>query len=248
MSEQSKKKEKGDRLWFRAALFLVPRMVSGYFRLVDLTSRKIFINRDYEEKYWKGAVTVAGFHGALLFAAYYCRKHGGAIMVSKSWDGELGARCLQRWGYFTPRGSSSKGGKEALGEMVRMMNERQVMGGMAVDAPRGPAGKAKIGAVVLARDTGGLIAPIANWTTRHIQFNSWDKMILPLPFSTIVIAFGKPVAVPPGLTNDDYERIRQETESSIADAVAEAQAKVRALKPQSGDAALEPAEPVPPVR
>ena len=60
-------------------------------------------------------------------------------MVSRSWDGELIDRCLRRWGYNTTRGSSSKFGKEALQEMVELVNRTDCNSGMAVDAPRGPA-------------------------------------------------------------------------------------------------------------
>ena len=69
-----------------------------------------------------------------------------------------------------------------------------------------------------------------SWATRQVQFRSWDSMILPLPFSTIVMAFGKPTEVPRGLGNDDYERLRAEIEESMHAASAQAENKVRELQ------------------
>lgn len=225
------KVEKGDRLWFRAALRALPLLTRTYFKLVDLTSKKVFINREYEDETRRsGSCCVAGFHGSLLFPAYYCRRVGGVIMVSRSWDGDLMDVCLKGWGYLTARGSSSKGGKEALQEMIEMALEKGCATGMAVDAPRGPARRVKIGAVVLARETGQTILPVTGWATRFVQFKSWDRMILPLPFSTIVIVFGKPIPVAKGLSRGEYEALRDEAERTLLDIQDIAEATVAELR------------------
>ncbi len=225
------KKEKGERLWFKIAIRALPWAVTFYFRIVDLTSRKLFLNRQYEDETCKqGAFAVAGFHGTLLYPCYYCRRFSGVIMVSRSWDGDLMDRCLRHWGYKTARGSSSRDGKEALREMIDMAKDFNCCTGLAVDAPRGPAQKAKMGIVALAKETGQPVLPIASWTTRHIQFRSWDSMILPLPFSTIVVAYGKPIYVPNDLPREDYERVRQEIEATLVATVEKAKAKVDELK------------------
>jgi len=241
MQRKEKKKEKGDRLWFRTLLFLLPKIVGAYFRLVDLTSRKVFFNRDIEEKVLKKrSFCLAGFHGALLWAAYYFRPYCGVIMVSRSWDGELIDRCLRHWGYDTARGSSSKFGKEALKDMVDLVNGQGCNSGMAVDAPRGPARKAKIGAVIIAKETGQPIVPVGTWTTRHLQFNSWDKMILPLPFGTVVTAMGEPIEVPRDLKKEEFERVRLEVEESILGAQLQAEAKAQELLRVRSGVVLEP--------
>ncbi len=225
-----KKKDKGRRIWFRLALFVLPILVSVYFRLVDLTSKKIFLNQEYEEHVWKKrSFSAVTFHGIMLFPLYYARRYHALIMVSRSWDGDLIERCLHRWGYDTTRGSSSRGGKEALAEMIEILKEKDWNAALAVDAPRGPARKAKIGTVVLARETGRPVVPLVSWATRKIQFSSWDSMILPLPFSTIVLAFGKPLEVPKGLEREDYEMIRREIEDELNRVTNQAQDEVRAL-------------------
>jgi len=239
-SQNPRKKEKGDRLWFKIALRALPWLVTMYFRLVDLTTRKVFLNREFEDEvYQQGAFAVAGFHGTLLYPCYYCRRFSGVIMVSRSWDGDLMDRCLRAWGYKTARGSSSRDGKEALREMIDMARELHCCTGLAVDAPRGPAQKVKMGIVALAKETGQPVLPIASWTTRHIQFGSWDRMILPLPFSTIVLAYGKPVRVPADLAREDYERVRQEIEVALLSTVGQAKAKAEEIKGRKNASAME---------
>lgn len=241
MHAQARKKEKGDLLWFKIALAVMPKLTKWYFRFVELTSKKIFLNAEYEDQYCKkGSCAVAGFHGPALFIAYYFGRYQTLIMVSRSWDGELVDACLRAWGNITCRGSSSRGGKEALAEMIGVVKEQNCCTGLAVDAPRGPARKLKIGVVILGKETGQPLLPVGMWATRYIQFGSWDKMILPLPFGKIVMVFGKPTYVPQGLERDDYERIRQQVEEDLLTVQAEAEAKVRELKARGKEPALTP--------
>jgi lysophospholipid acyltransferase (LPLAT)-like uncharacterized protein len=237
--KETKKKEKGNLLWFRIARFALPALATGYMKLVDLTSKKIFVNQEYEEETCKKMpFAAATFHQAVPFAAFYIGRYHGVVMVSRSWDGELLAGALHQWGWRTTRGSSSRGGKEALVEMIEIAKQENCPSGLAVDAPRGPAGKVKMGIVILARETGQPVVPFAMWSSRHVQFNSWDKTILPLPFSSIVFAFEKPIRVPQGLEREDYENIRLEIENSISAALVLAQNKVNELKHGKADPAL----------
>jgi lysophospholipid acyltransferase (LPLAT)-like uncharacterized protein len=241
MEAQARKKEKGDLLWFKIALAVLPWISLAYMKLVDWTCRKIYLNREYEDQCReKGSFTIAGFHGPCIYLAYYAARYETLIMASRSWDGDVIAACVERWGNRTCRGSSSRGGKEALAEMIDQVKEKNCVTGLAVDAPRGPARKVKMGTVILSRETGQPVLPWGFWTTRCIQFNSWDKMILPLPFGTIVMAFGKPTVVPKGLDHDEYERIRQQIEDELVATQDAAEAKVRQLKAPSNESALKP--------
>jgi len=150
-------------------------------------------------------------------------------MVSRSWDGEIIDRSIRRMGYDTTRGSSSRGGKEALWEMIDMINENKYCSGLAVDAPRGPSREVKIGIVVVAKETGQPVVPLVSWATKKIQFHSWDSMILPLPFSTIVMAFGKPTMVPQGLSKEEYEDLRIEIEKEMRRIQEQAEEKIKEI-------------------
>ena len=230
MTRKTDKGDKGKRLWFKMVLFLAPRLVTSYFRLVDLTSRKIFLNREHEDYVCKKRpFACACFHGTMLFPVYYCRKYPGVAMVSRSWDGEIIDRSIRRMGYDTTRGSSSRGGKEALWEMIDMINENKYCSGLAVDAPRGPSREVKIGIVVVAKEIGQPVVPLVSWATKKIQFHSWDSMILPLPFSTIVMAFGKPTMVPQGLSKEEYEDLRIEIEKEMRRIQEQAEEKIKEI-------------------
>ncbi|MCA1961504.1 MAG: lysophospholipid acyltransferase family protein [Desulfomonile sp.] len=230
-----KKKEKGRRLWFRVLLFVLPRLVSAYAWLLEKTSKIIILNQEYEEAVCKRRPFVcACHHGTMLYPVYYCRRYPGVIMVSRSWDGELIDRCIRRWGFDTTRGSSSRGGKEALAEQIDMAKEKAYNAGIAVDAPRGPERVVKMGVVVLGRETGFPVLPLVSWSTRQIQFNSWDRMIVPLPFSTIVMVWGSPVEIPKGLERDEYEVIRRNIEEDMLRISDQAVNKVRELLAGAG--------------
>jgi lysophospholipid acyltransferase (LPLAT)-like uncharacterized protein len=129
-------------------------------------------------------------------------------MVSRSKDGEIIARVLKLFGFRSARGSSSRGGKEALQVMIETINREQCSGGLVADAPRGPFGVAKIGIVKLAKETGLPLIPVMWWAKRKIMFNSWDKTLMPLPFTRIIFFYEAPIFVPPEASNERVEEIR----------------------------------------
>jgi lysophospholipid acyltransferase (LPLAT)-like uncharacterized protein len=131
-------------------------------------------------------------------------------MVSRSKDGEIIARVLKLFGFRSARGSSSRGGKEALQVMIETINREQCSAGLVADAPRGPFGVAKIGIVKLAKDTGLPLIPVMWWAKRKIMFNSWDKTLLPLPFTRIVFFYETPIFVPRDASDERVEEIRAE--------------------------------------
>jgi len=114
--------------------------------------------------------------------------------------------------------------------MIEQINERKYCSGLAVDAPRGPSRKVKMGIVIVGRETGKPIVPLVSWATRQIRFKSWDSMILPLPFSTIVMSFGKPTYVPKGLSNEEYEKIRHDIETEMVKVSTETEFRVQQIR------------------
>jgi lysophospholipid acyltransferase (LPLAT)-like uncharacterized protein len=140
-------------------------------------------------------------------------RHPAAI-VSRSKDGEIIARAMQRMGYVLARGSSSRGGREALGEMARRVREGR-MAGFVADGPRGPARVAKIGAILAARETGTPVCGVTATATRSIFARSWDRTEIPLPFATIVYGYTEPFDVPRNASSEDLERMRQRLEREL---------------------------------
>jgi lysophospholipid acyltransferase (LPLAT)-like uncharacterized protein len=137
---------------------------------------------------------MAFFHGRVLTATYFFRDRGIVVMISENFDGEWIARIIERFGYGTSRGSSSRGGQRALLRLKRDM-ELGRPAGFAVDGPRGPARRVQPGVVWLAKLTGNPVVPFHMEASRHWSLRSWDRTQIPLPFSTVALAVGEPIDV-----------------------------------------------------
>src|SRR4249920_3754553 len=137
---------------------------------------------------------MAFWHGRILPATYYFRRRGIVVITSENFDGEWIAGIIERFGYGTARGSTSRGGRKALLQLTRDMAAGKAAG-FTVDGPRGPAGVAQAGAVWLARATGNPVLPFHLEAGRHWTLKSWDRTQIPKPFATVSIAMGEPFDV-----------------------------------------------------
>ena len=134
-----------------------------------------------------------------------------ACVVSQSKDGEILTQVLERFGFMTVRGSSSRGGMRALVAAKRVMDEHGVGIIFTVDGPRGPRHKVKPGAVFLANHAGSPIVPVRAVMSRAKIFHrAWDKFQLPWPFSKCTIIYGDPVVLPD--LGDDPEEMQRQCE------------------------------------
>jgi hypothetical protein len=140
-------------------------------------------------------VIFALWHGRLLPLSYRCRGNGFVPMISRSADGEYIARVVEGWGYRPVRGSTSRGGGEALREMVRLAHAGRSLV-LTPDGPRGPFQELKTGVLTAAQLTGLPIVPAAAGASRAWWFGRWDRFLVPQPFARIVVLFGPPIAVP----------------------------------------------------
>lgn len=118
---------------------------------------------------------------------------GTITMASRSEDGEVIATFLACWGFRATRGSSSKGGGQALAEMVDFLKGTTRWAALTPDGPRGPARRCKSGLARLAEETGGAVMPVGSSSSRPRFLGSWDRYLLPMPFSRCVVVFGPPV-------------------------------------------------------
>jgi lysophospholipid acyltransferase (LPLAT)-like uncharacterized protein len=138
---------------------------------------------------------MAFWHGRILPATYYFRRRGIVVITSENFDGEWIAGIIQRFGYGTARGSTSRGGRKALLQLTRDMAAGKAAA-FTIDGPRGPARVAQPGAVWLAKATGNPVLPFHIETDRHWTLRSWDRTQIPRPFATAAIAIGEPLYVP----------------------------------------------------
>jgi hypothetical protein len=163
-----------------------------------------------------GRPPVMGFwHGRILPATYYFRRRGIVVITSENFDGEWIARIIERFGYGTARGSTSRHAGRALLQLKRDVEAGRAAG-FTLDGPRGPAGRAQAGAVWLAGATGSPLLPFHMEADRHWSLRSWDRTQIPKPFSTVALAIGTPIVVPRGADEAVIEEKRQELESVLA--------------------------------
>jgi lysophospholipid acyltransferase (LPLAT)-like uncharacterized protein len=157
----------------------------------------------------------AFWHGRILPATYFFRRRGIVVITSENFDGEWIARIIERFGYGTARGSTSRGGKRALLQLVRDMQAGKPAA-FTLDGPRGPARVAQPGAVWLAGATGNPILPFHVESSRHWTARSWDRTQVPKPFADAALVIGAPIDVPRDADDGTIERRRLELESSLA--------------------------------
>jgi lysophospholipid acyltransferase (LPLAT)-like uncharacterized protein len=156
----------------------------------------------------------AFWHGRVLAATLYFRDRGIVVITSENFDGEWIARIIQRFGYGTARGSSSRGGARALVRLRRDLAQGRPAA-FTLDGPRGPACVAQAGAVWLAGATGHPILPFHLEASRFWTARSWDRHQIPKPGSDVAIAIEAPIMVP-GTDDEAVEAARQELERALA--------------------------------
>jgi len=148
------------------------------------------------------------WHQCVLPCTFYFRRTHATIIVSRSFDGELITRILERFGYRTSRGSSSRGAREGL---LGLMQEIEA-GNPAIftaDGPRGPIHQTKMGPVKLASVTGARIGAFHLEPKRAWTMRSWDRFLVPMPFTRIVVSWSRWSEVPRGLPPEGFEKERE---------------------------------------
>ena len=170
-------------LFINSLFFTTKIETVGYNNVSSIFSSKKFI--------------FALWHSRILLMTYMHKESECAIIVSSSKDGEIISRILQRQGNKTVRGSTSRGGVRALAGLIRVLKQKVRPGAITPDGPRGPRFKCKGGIITLAKKMGYPIVPLTCSAEKIKIFNSWDKFILPYPFTRCRIVYGKPVYVEP---------------------------------------------------
>ena len=157
---------------------------------------------------------MAFWHGRILPATFYFRNRGIVVITSENFDGEWIARIIERFGYGTARGSTTRGARRATLQLVRDMRRGRAAG-FTVDGPRGPARVAQPGAVWLAGATGNPLLPFHLEASSHWTMRSWDRTQIPKPFSTVALVIGEPIEVPRQLDEAALEHERGRLQQAL---------------------------------
>ena len=156
------------------------------------------------------------WHGRIFLGTYFFRNQGIVVMTSRNRDGEYIARVIRRFGYGTARGSSTRGGKRALVEMIHEMRSNSDVA-FTIDGPKGPRYVAKPGAVWLASKTGSAIFPFHMSPQRRWVLNSWDLFHIPKPFTRVLVLMGAPIYVKANATEAEIEESQEALQRSLDD-------------------------------
>jgi lysophospholipid acyltransferase (LPLAT)-like uncharacterized protein len=195
-------------------LWAVPPVVAALLCIVGATLRYEEIYEDGGEADRRDDASLWCFwHRCLLPAACFFRgRPRTTLLISASFDGELITRTIERLGYETVRGSSSRAGAGGLRALARAVRD----GATAVipgDGPRGPRYQLKPGIARLAQLTGLPVHSFYILPRRAWVLRSWDALIIPKPFSRVVMVWGRPVPAP--ASSDDEEATRLEVEARL---------------------------------
>jgi lysophospholipid acyltransferase (LPLAT)-like uncharacterized protein len=135
-------------------------------------------------------------------------------MSSYSYDGEYMGRIIRRFGFVAVKGSSSRNAVRALLGLRRALEEGWTVA-FTLDGPRGPRYKVKPGPVALARSSGVPLSVFHMAVERAWVLNSWDRMMIPKPFSKVLVRFGKLIPVPRGAADEELDRYQQELQAAL---------------------------------
>lgn len=201
----------------RLLVVWAPALGSWAVRLLAATLR---IRREEESArpFWarRAPVIYAIWHGRILLIPWlYGRAHPVNVMASRSRDGELVARFVRRFGFKTVRGSTTRGGSDALRRLARVLRWGQEVA-VVPDGPLGPRGIVRPGVIALARITGAPILPLAFSAYPAWRLRSWDEFLIPKPFARAAVCFGPPLFVPSGADRSQQEALRKELEVQLS--------------------------------
>ncbi len=190
-------------------LAIGPALAYRVIKLLSWTMRIEIINGQVQDDYRRreGAIIGAFWHGRLLMMPTVYRGKWVAIPISLHQDGELISRTVKYFGFRSIRGSTTRGGFSAMREMLKASEEGYDIA-ITPDGPRGPRYRVQNGIIELARRTGMAIIPVTFNASRKKVFRSWDRFLLPYPFSRGVFILGKPLLVPQQMGKGVFEQTR----------------------------------------
>ena len=157
-----------------------------------------------------GTILLCAWHQQFFSAIRHFREYrhfNPHIMISRSKDGELIAGVARRTGWHPVRGSSSQGGREAMCGVIGELKHSRLAGHI-VDGPRGPAGQVKAGVIRMAHAARAAIVPFYVSADNAWYFNSWDRFMLPKPFSRVLLRFERPLFLDPHVDEAGFEAQR----------------------------------------
>jgi lysophospholipid acyltransferase (LPLAT)-like uncharacterized protein len=205
------------RFTLRQRILLRIIIAAGYIfiRLIGPTLR-VCISREEgaQETVGQRPLVLNFWHAGIIPATYLFRKCGIRVMSSNSYDGEYMGRIIHKFGFVAVKGSSSRNAVRALLGLRRALKQGWSVA-FSIDGPRGPRYQVKPGPVTLARSSSVPLSTFHIAVESAWVLNTWDRLIIPKPFSRVLIRFGKLIPVPEGASDAELERYQQELQDSL---------------------------------
>ena len=210
----------------RLVLAVVPRIVWALLWVVGKTWRFEVIAPEgvipVLEGQRPGPEIYCFWHQCVLPCTMYFRAARAVILISQSFDGELITRILKMFGYEAVRGSSSRGASEGLLGLNRVIESGHTAI-FTADGPRGPIYQTKMGPIKLAQTTGAPIGAFHLEPKWALTLRSWDRFLVPMPFTRICVSWAQWTRVPADLPAEQLPSKREELNAAME------QARQRAL-------------------
>jgi len=205
------------RFSLRQRIMLRLIIAAGYWfiRLIGPTLRVCVSREEGAQPTLDQRPTIASFwHACQIPATYVFRNLGIRVMSSNSYDGEYMGRIIRKFGFVAVKGSSSRNAVRALLGLRRALEEGWTVA-FTLDGPRGPRYKVKPGPVALARSTGVPMTMFHMAVDRAWVFKTWDRLIVPMPFSRVLLRIGRLIYVPADTSDEDLPRYEAELQAAL---------------------------------
>jgi lysophospholipid acyltransferase (LPLAT)-like uncharacterized protein len=193
-----------------------PRLVYAYVRLLWASMRVEYRNREVLDRAREehGQYILAFWHSRLLLMPFVYPDDKVAVLSSTHRDSEMLGRVLARFGVTRALGSSTRGSVSGMRQLLRLVRDGYDLA-LTPDGPKGPRRRVKPGVIATAAHSGKPVIPVAFAASRGRRVGSWDRTLLPYPFSRGVYLYGEPLLVPRKASKDQAERLRKQLEESI---------------------------------
>jgi lysophospholipid acyltransferase (LPLAT)-like uncharacterized protein len=190
---------------------IIAQIIYFAIRLLNLTYRYEFIGMENKLRaqaaHPQKTFAYALWHQNLIGAIFSHIDEKFTMVISESKDGELVAVTCQKFGHLPARGSSTRGGKKAMVEIVRNMKQG-FPGALTVDGPKGPAHIVKPGIIEIAKLCHCAILPLSPYAEKAwITKKSWDQFRIPKPFSKIIVVIGEPLFIDENSSRDEFDEL-----------------------------------------
>ncbi len=199
----------------RVSLSLITGLAWLLVRLIGPTLRyEVAVEEGGPHEGWIQPAVWVFWHRCIVPATWFFRGRRIGVMTSSSFDGEYIARIIDKFGFEAVRGSSTRGGVRALLGMHTVIEDGRTAA-FTIDGPKGPRYVAKPGPVLLARNTQTPLVAFHLAVQNAWVVNSWDRLMIPKPFSRVALHISRMIIVPKDASHEDLSRYHAEMQAAL---------------------------------